>query len=55
MELNVAIRTLEFSADGKGIYGVGGGIVHDSTPEAEWQECQWKARLVGSDRWSVME
>jgi len=45
--LNVAIRTLVLKADDTGVYGVGGGIVHDSDPAEEWQECFWKARLLG--------
>ncbi|RXN83409.1 aminodeoxychorismate synthase, component I [Achromobacter aloeverae] len=44
--LNVAIRTLVLDADGHGVYGAGGGIVFDSEPEAEWQECLWKARIL---------
>jgi para-aminobenzoate synthetase component 1 len=44
--LNVAIRTLVVDAGGRGVYGVGGGIVHDSEPDAEWQECLWKARIL---------
>jgi para-aminobenzoate synthetase component 1 len=44
--LNVAIRTLVLDAQGSGTYGVGGGIVHDSDPEQEWQECHWKARIL---------
>ncbi len=44
--LNVAIRTLVLDQTGHGVYSVGGGIVHDSDPELEWQECQWKARLL---------
>ncbi|KAA0890319.1 hypothetical protein FQ179_17250 [Pusillimonas sp. ANT_WB101] len=31
-----------------GVFGVGGGIVYDSEPELEWQECLWKARILGS-------
>ncbi len=46
--LNVAIRTIEMQPDGSGIFGVGGGIVHDSQPELEWQECLWKASILGS-------
>lgn len=42
MELNVAIRTLEY-ADGVMHLGVGGGITSDSDPEQEWQECLTKA------------
>jgi para-aminobenzoate synthetase component 1 len=44
--LNVAIRTLVLDNNGTGIYGVGGGIVYDSDPELEWQECLWKARIL---------
>ncbi|MCD0505946.1 aminodeoxychorismate synthase component I, partial [Bordetella petrii] len=44
--LNVAIRTLVLDKDGHGVYSVGGGIVHDSDPELEWQECLWKARIL---------
>jgi para-aminobenzoate synthetase/4-amino-4-deoxychorismate lyase len=39
---SVAIRTFEF-ADGKAWVGVGGGIVADSTPAAEYRECLAKA------------
>ncbi|GJF11229.1 aminodeoxychorismate synthase component I [Mycolicibacterium cyprinidarum] len=42
-ELNVAIRTVEFTADGGAILGVGGGITADSIPEREWDECLHKA------------
>jgi para-aminobenzoate synthetase component 1 len=45
--LNVAIRTLVLNAqDGTGLYHVGGGIVYDSDPEQEWEECHWKARIL---------
>jgi para-aminobenzoate synthetase component 1 len=44
--LNVAIRTLLLARDGSGLYHVGGGIVHDSVAELEWEECHWKARIV---------
>lgn len=44
--LNVAIRTLVLDAHGQGVYSVGGGIVHDSDPAEEWQECHWKARIL---------
>lgn len=48
-ELNVAIRTVEFDADGRAVLGVGGGITADSDPDAEWQECLDKAApIVGS-------
>jgi para-aminobenzoate synthetase component 1 len=42
VELNVAIRTLEY-ADDLLRFGVGGGITADSDPEREWQECLTKA------------
>ena len=44
--LNVAIRTLELTEDGRGRLGIGSGIVADSAPEAEWQECQLKAGFL---------
>src|SRR5215211_2626177 len=45
LELNVAIRTLELR--GERIWmGAGGGIVADSDPEAELEECLVKARPV---------
>jgi para-aminobenzoate synthetase component 1 len=44
--LNVAIRTLVVDAAGRGVYSAGGGIVYDSDPELEWQECLWKARIL---------
>jgi para-aminobenzoate synthetase/4-amino-4-deoxychorismate lyase len=45
LELNVAIRTLELR--GERIWlGAGGGIVADSDPEAEFEECLLKARPV---------
>ena len=44
LTLNVAIRTVEWSATtGALTLGVGGGIVADSTPEAELAECLTKA------------
>ena len=43
LELNVAIRTFE-ARDGRLWLGAGGGIVADSNPEAELEECLVKAR-----------
>lgn len=43
---NVAIRTLTLAADGTASFGVGGGIVADSTPEGEYEEALWKARFA---------
>jgi para-aminobenzoate synthetase component 1 len=48
--LNVAIRTLVLDDDGQGRYHVGGGIVYDSNPEQEWDECHWKARILDTNR-----
>ena len=44
--LNVAIRTLELAADRTGRLGIGSGIVADSEPAAEWQECMLKADFL---------
>ena len=44
--LNVAIRTLELQAGGRGRLGIGSGIVADSQPAAEWAECQLKASFL---------
>lgn len=43
---NVAIRTAVIDRDGRGRYGVGGGIVADSDPDAEYDECLLKARVL---------
>ncbi|PWF24937.1 aminodeoxychorismate synthase component I [Corticimicrobacter populi] len=48
--LNVAIRTLVLHERNHGRYHVGGGIVHDSIPEQEWEECLWKARILNATR-----
>jgi para-aminobenzoate synthetase/4-amino-4-deoxychorismate lyase len=44
--LNVAIRTLHLTADGRAMLGVGSGIVADSMPAAEYAECRLKARFL---------
>ena len=46
LQLNVAIRTIEYNQD-IAQFSVGGAIVIDSEPEKEWQECLWKARVLG--------
>jgi para-aminobenzoate synthetase/4-amino-4-deoxychorismate lyase len=46
MRFNVAIRTAVLRADGTGTYGVGGGIVADSDPDAEYDEALLKARVL---------
>ncbi|EIE50305.1 para-aminobenzoate synthetase component 1 [Salipiger aestuarii] len=43
---NVAIRTLTVTAPGRAVMGVGGGIVHDSRCDAEYEEALWKSRFV---------
>jgi len=45
---NVAIRTLELAADGRGRMGVGSGIVIDSEPAREYAECLLKARFLSA-------
>jgi anthranilate/para-aminobenzoate synthase component I len=43
MRLAMAIRTAVFGPDGRGEYGVGGGIVVDSDPARELEETRWKS------------
>jgi para-aminobenzoate synthetase/4-amino-4-deoxychorismate lyase len=46
-QFNVAIRTLLWNRQTRHAeYGVGGGITWGSQPEAEWQECRDKARIL---------
>ena len=45
---NVAIRSLLVERDGRGVLGVGSGIVVDSESDAELDECLLKARFVGA-------
>jgi para-aminobenzoate synthetase / 4-amino-4-deoxychorismate lyase len=42
---NVPIRTIRL-VDGKGEMGIGSGIVHDSVPEQEWEECLLKGHFL---------
>ncbi len=46
MSFNVAIRTAILRQDGIGRYQVGGGIVADSDPDAEYEEALTKARVL---------
>ncbi|TSE11751.1 aminodeoxychorismate synthase component I [Mesorhizobium intechi] len=46
MRFSVAIRTISLFASGEAVYNVGGGIVFDSTPGEEYQECLLKARFA---------
>ncbi|OLP53568.1 aminodeoxychorismate synthase, component I [Rhizobium rhizosphaerae] len=49
MRFNVAIRTITLFDDGQARFHVGGGIVFDSTAEAEYEECLLKARFALGD------
>jgi para-aminobenzoate synthetase/4-amino-4-deoxychorismate lyase len=47
LEFNIAIRTAWVNREhGRATYGVGGGIVWDSDPTAEWNEAHDKARVL---------
>jgi len=46
-QFNVAIRTATIKkTTGQAVYGVGGGIVWDSDPAKEWEECWHKAAAL---------
>lgn len=49
LRFNVAIRTLFVGAGGEGEMGIGSGIVHDSDPAAEYEECLLKARFLTAE------
>jgi para-aminobenzoate synthetase/4-amino-4-deoxychorismate lyase len=50
-QFNVAIRTVVVNKQkGEAEYGVGGGIVWDSSAQDEFQECQAKARVLSERR-----
>ena len=51
MRFNVAIRTVSIFEGGEAVFNVGGGIVFDSTAEAEYDECLLKARFAVGDQW----
>ncbi len=47
--LNVAIRTVVVNESGnRAVFGVGGGVVWDSSPEGEFQECATKANILAA-------
>lgn len=46
MRFNVAIRTISLHAGGDAVFNVGGGVVFDSSAEAEYAECLLKARYA---------
>ena len=49
-QFNVAIRTVLIDkARREAEYGVGGGVVWDSTPHGEYDECLLKARILAPD------
>jgi para-aminobenzoate synthetase/4-amino-4-deoxychorismate lyase len=43
---NVAIRTLVLDGQGRGEIGIGSGIVQDSLPQSEYEECLLKMRFL---------
>jgi len=46
---NVAIRTLVLDTETKrAVFGVGGGVTYDSTPDDEYAECLTKARFLSA-------
>ncbi|WP_343315522.1 aminodeoxychorismate synthase component I [Brucella sp. BE17] len=46
MRFNVAIRTISLLDQNHAIFNVGGGVVFDSTAQAEYEECLVKARFA---------
>lgn len=46
MRFNVAIRTPVMHEPGRLRLNVGGGIVYDSQPDAEWREALWKSTFA---------
>ncbi|MFU8818371.1 MAG: aminodeoxychorismate synthase component I [Desulfurivibrio sp.] len=46
MVFNVPIRTVTMEQPGEVSMGIGSGIVYDSDPEREWQECRLKGRFL---------
>ncbi len=51
MRFSVAIRTISLFSGGRAVFNVGGGIVFDSVPQAEYEECLLKARFAVGDQW----
>jgi para-aminobenzoate synthetase component 1 len=50
MRFSVAIRTISLFRSGDAVFNVGGGIVFDSTAEAEYEECLLKARFAAGSQ-----
>jgi para-aminobenzoate synthetase component 1 len=46
MRFNVAIRTISLYSAGDAVFNVGGGVVFDSSAQAEYAECLLKARFA---------
>ncbi|MGO7638629.1 chorismate-binding protein, partial [Rhizobium leguminosarum] len=46
-----AIRKITIFQGGRAVFNVGGGIVFDSTAEAEYEECMLKDRFAVGDQW----
>ncbi|HET98379.1 MAG TPA: aminodeoxychorismate synthase component I [Desulfurivibrio alkaliphilus] len=46
MVFNVPIRTVTMKRPEKACMGIGSGIVYDSDPEREWQECLLKGKFL---------
>jgi len=44
---SVPIRTIELNGN-RGEMGIGAGIIHESNPEQEWQECLLKGRFLSA-------
>ncbi|PHR93574.1 MAG: aminodeoxychorismate synthase, component I [Robiginitomaculum sp.] len=54
MRFNVGIRTLSLKPDGRYVYPVGSGVVADSDPVAEYEECLLKAQFL-QDPYQLIE
>ena len=53
---NVAIRTVEADRDrGVARFGTGSGIVADSDPDGEYEECLLKARILEEEPFALLE
>jgi para-aminobenzoate synthetase / 4-amino-4-deoxychorismate lyase len=53
---NVAIRTVVVDRDrGEAVYGVGSGVVADSSAEGEYAECLLKARILSETPFRLLE
>ncbi len=50
MRFSVAIRTITLFEDGTATFNVGGGIVFDSTADAEYDECLLKAKFATGEK-----